>query len=420
MIPLIVAGAALAGSALSAASASKANKTNKAIADQQNALNKEQLALEKQQYEDAVKLQQQFGTPWMQNTQGLYNQAVAGGGPQQSYFGMTGTPQGAQGLSNLNAGLAQTPQMQQATQQLSSIYGNGLNQGQLGGLNAMYNQGATGTYGVGAANAELADVLGGKYLSPDSNPYIKDLYTQEAQRMREEGGLGQANINAMFNQSGNMGPGNSSWEETMAKYGYGMNRNLAELATNTYGANYNQERQNMQNAMQLAPTLQNADYTDINAMLQAGNNMQNLQANNASNLWNSQATSQEWNQAQGQGQMGIGSQIAADQQGAANAQYQNAMQPYNMSNWYGQNYGNFMGQQPNYQGQQISLATPQQSSVLAAGIGGGMAGANLGATVADLFKQQPTAASGAYSGMPVGMGQPTQAISNPAFMGWSW
>jgi hypothetical protein len=209
----------------------------------------------------------------------------------------------------------------------------------------------------------------------------------------------------------------------MAKYGYGMNRNLAELATNTYGANYNQERQNMQRAMSMAPMLQNADYTDINSMLQAGNNMQNLQANNASNLWNAQATSQEWNQAQGQGQMDIGSQIAADQQGASNAQYQNAMQPYKMSDWYGQNYGNFMGQQPNYQGQQIDLATPRQSSVLAAGLGGGMVGANLGATVADLFKQQPTAASGAYSGQPfltmpsqIGNGQ----ITTPNFTGWSW
>jgi hypothetical protein len=325
MFTALAIGGAVAGAAASAYGASKTNSTNKKIADQQNALNKEQLALEKEQYYDALELQQQFGTPWMQNTQGLYNQAVAGNGPQQSYFGMTGTPQGAQGLSNYNAGLAQTPQMQQATQQLASIYGNGLNQGQLGGLNAMYNQGATGTYGVGAANAELADVLGGKYLSPDSNPYIKDLYTEEAKRMTEEGQLGQANINTLFNQGNTMGPGNSAWEETMAKYGYGMNRNLAELATNTYGANYNQERQNMQNAMQMAPVLHNADYADINAMLQAGNNFQNLQANNASNLWNAQATSQEWNQAQGQGQMGIGSQIAADQQGAANTQYANAM-----------------------------------------------------------------------------------------------
>jgi hypothetical protein len=309
---------------------------------------------------------------------------------------MTGTDIGAQGMSNLNYGLSQTPQMQQATQQMANLYGNGLNAGQLGGLNEQYNQGATGTYGVRAANAEIADILGGRYLNPDSNPYIKDLYTQEAQRMREEAQLGQVNINNLFNESNGFGPGNTAWEETMAKYGYGMNRSLSELATNTYGANYNRERQNMMQAAQMAPVLQNADYVDINSMLQAGNNFQNLQATNAQNLWGSQAQAQQWGQAQGQGQMDIGSQIASDQQGASNAQYQNAMQPYNMSNWYGQNYGNFMGQQPNYQGQQIQLATPQQSSVMAAGQAGSMLGANLGATVADYFKP----AQSTYSGQP--------------------
>jgi hypothetical protein len=281
---------------------------------------------------------------------------------------------------------------------------------------------------VQAANAELADVLGGRYLSPDSNPYVKDTFDAMARGVVEQGQLGQGNINALFNKSNAFGPGNTAWEETMARYGYGMDRSLSELATNTYGANYQRERQNMQDAMRFAPNLQQANFADTNQMLQAGNLATDLQANNAQNLYNTQATAQQWQQAQGAGMMGLGGVQATDQQGASNAQYGNAMaqyqNPMNVADWYGGTYSGFMGTNPGYRGGQVQLTQPTQSSTLAAGLGGGMLGANLASAL--IGQRTPTTTQTTIQASPqwempqVGGGGITTPSSVFGSSLWNW
>ena len=201
-----------------------------------------------------------------------------------------------------------------------------------------------------------------------------------------------------------------------------MERSLSELATNTYGANYARERQNMQDAMRFAPNLQQADYADTNAMLQAGNLATDLQASNAQNLYNTQAAAQQWQQNQGKGMMGLGGVQATDQQGASNAQYGNAMaqyqNPMNVADWYGQNYSNMMGSNPGYRGGQVQLTQPTQSSPIAAGIGGGMLGANIASTLFDKFGQP--ASGSTYTGQPFLTMPSTLGSGFTSPTGWSW
>lgn len=183
----------------------------------------------------------------------------------------------------------------------------------------------------------------------------------------------------------------------MARYGYGTNRTLSDLATNTYGANYAQERQNMQNALTIAPQLQAADYADLAAAQGAGNDFTDLLGTSLQNLYNTQATSQQWNQAQGQGQAQIGTTQAADLQGASNTEYQNLMaqygQPQQMSDWFGNTYMGYTGREPNFSPQQIQLANPKLGSTVAAGLGGGL----MGLQIASALSGQGTGGGG---GMP--------------------
>lgn len=109
---------------------------------------------------------------------------------------------------------------------------------------------------INTANASMfSDTLSGKYLDPNTNPYLKGTFDQGADAV-------QGRINSMFSGSNRIGSGLQ--QDTYQK-------NLNDLATNIYGGNYQQERARQMQAGALAPGIANQDYFDAQQLMGVGN-----------------------------------------------------------------------------------------------------------------------------------------------------
>lgn len=97
------------------------------------------------------------------------------------------------------------------------------------------------------------DTIAGKYLSPDSNPYLQQTVNKALNDV-------QTRVNSQF--SGN-NYGSSANQEMLT-------RNLADTASNMYAQNYANERNNQQQALSLTPSLNANRYLDANQLSQAG------------------------------------------------------------------------------------------------------------------------------------------------------
>jgi hypothetical protein len=117
----------------------------------------------------------------------------------------------------------------------------------------MANRATSGSPLDAAAQQNNLATLQGNYLSPDSNPYLRD-------SVEDALGMARSSINSQF---GGDNFGNSAHQEWLG-------RGLGSVATNAYMQNYQQERQRQLGAQALAPTLANQDYTNLNALGQVG------------------------------------------------------------------------------------------------------------------------------------------------------
>lgn len=104
-----------------------------------------------------------------------------------------------------------------------------------------------------SANNLNNQTLSGAFLSPDSNPYLKQNVNTALDAV-------QSRVNSQF--SGN-NYGSSANQETLT-------RNLADTAAQMYGQNYANERGNQMAAMGLTPTLNANRYLDANQLSEAG------------------------------------------------------------------------------------------------------------------------------------------------------
>lgn len=112
---------------------------------------------------------------------------------------------------------------------------------------------------LNAANNNATSTLNGDFLSPDSNPYLK----QNVSRAMDDV---QTRVNSQF--SGNNYGGSANQEL--------LTRNLGDTAAGMYGENFARERNNQMQTMNLAPTLAGADYQDANYLQTIGAQRQNL------------------------------------------------------------------------------------------------------------------------------------------------
>ena len=173
-----------------------------------------------------------------------------------------------------------------------------------------------------AAQNNAYGTLQGDYMSPDSNPWLKQNVGQAMDDV-------QTRVNSQFNNSNF---GGSAHQELMT-------RNLGSTAAGMYGDNYQQERGRQMQAQALAPGLAETDYRDMQALMGVGDVRRGLSQdylNQANNLFTN------------------------------NVQY-----PQQQLDAYGRAVGLGMGVGSN---QTSTGPNPYQSSPIAGAIGGGLAG----------------------------------------------
>ena len=130
-----------------------------------------------------------------------------------------------------------------------------------------------GNSSLNSANGLLTDTLNGKYLSPDSNPYLKGMFDTAANDVTSK-------VNSAFGGAGRYGSGIN--QQVLSKQ-------LGDTANSIYGQNYANERQAQQQGIALSPTIANQDYTNLSALATVGGQRDALgqdQLNEQINRWN--------------------------------------------------------------------------------------------------------------------------------------
>ncbi len=129
----------------------------------------------------------------------------------------------------------------------------GLNDQQLTGFNAIQNRALNGSAEETNARGNFNDVMSGKFLSPDSNPYLKSMANTAMNDV-------QTRVNSQF---GGNNYGTTAHQETLA-------RALGDAATNMYGQNYVNERNNQAKYAIMTPQFGNIDYNNAQQLVGIG------------------------------------------------------------------------------------------------------------------------------------------------------
>lgn len=121
-------------------------------------------------------------------------------------------------------------------------------------MGLQWNRALQGSPVLNEARGLTYDTLRGDYLTPDSNPYLKDYFQQ---------GLEQSlpSLNATFSNAGRTGAEAQS---------QGLADTYGALGRDIYGGAYENERQRQMQSMLFAPQLAEADYSDIGRAMQVG------------------------------------------------------------------------------------------------------------------------------------------------------
>lgn len=124
-----------------------------------------------------------------------------------------------------------------------------------------------------AAQSELTKTLGGGYLN--SNPYLDATYNKAAKGVTQNyNEVVNPGIDSAFTKAGRFGSG--AYAQARNQSDRTLGTSLGDLATNIYGQNYANERQNMVQGQLYAPDLANQDYYDINQLSSVGDYKTNL------------------------------------------------------------------------------------------------------------------------------------------------
>lgn len=133
-----------------------------------------------------------------------------------------------------------------------------------------------------AASGELTKTLSGGYLN--NNPYMDALVNQaQGDVIRNYQDAILPSIDALDARSGSFG--NSGVQNVLGQSRYQLGQTLGDISTNLRGADYAAERNRMQSAVGMAPTIANQDYVDANALLQAGGAYQGQEQRNLSDAY---------------------------------------------------------------------------------------------------------------------------------------
>jgi hypothetical protein len=142
-----------------------------------------------------------------------------------------------------------------------------MNPYQTAGLDAAAARAMQGSPVNDAASSELQKTLGGGYLN--NNPYMDSLVNQaQGDVIRNYQTAIMPQLDALDARSGSFG--NSGAQHVMGESRYQLGDTLGKISTNLRGNDYAAERNRMQGAIGMAPTIANQDYIDASALMGAG------------------------------------------------------------------------------------------------------------------------------------------------------
>lgn len=129
-----------------------------------------------------------------------------------------------------------------------------------------------------AASSELQKTLSGSYLS-EGNPYLTGVIDKaQGDVVRNYTNAVRPALDSVDARSGSFG--NSGVAQTGQEQQRQLGETLAGISTNLRGTDYANERNRMQGAIGMAPTIANQDYVDANQLIGVGDARQKLnQAN---------------------------------------------------------------------------------------------------------------------------------------------
>ena len=133
------------------------------------------------------------------------------------------------------------------------------------------NRALSGSPVNAAANQYMTDMLSGRYLSPDSNPWLEQTYNRAAQATRSQ-------LDSQF-----AGAGRDIEAQLPARADQ-----LNNLATSIYGGAYDAERGRQNAMLPFAPQIANQDYFDWGQLANVGGQVEGLASQyqgDAANRW---------------------------------------------------------------------------------------------------------------------------------------
>lgn len=157
---------------------------------------------------------------------------------------------------------------QQPYQQYGGQTFAGMNQTQQQGLNAITQRAQSGSPINQAAGQELTNTLSGGYLN-SGNPYMDSLVDKsqgDVIRGYQQSVIPQLDMIAA--RSGSFG--NTGVDQQSLNAQRQLVSQLGDISTQIRGGAYENERNRMQGAVGMAPTIANQSYVDANALLNAG------------------------------------------------------------------------------------------------------------------------------------------------------
>lgn len=145
--------------------------------------------------------------------------------------------------------------------------------GQTQGYQQIIDQGLKGSPLMPAANKTALDTINGSYLDPETNPWIKKTFDMGADAVTRAYQTGTApQTDAAMAMAGRYGSG--SYANLREGNQRALGSSLDNLATQTYGANYERERQNQLGMTNNVGNLIQASYLDPTAAVNAGSAVQ--------------------------------------------------------------------------------------------------------------------------------------------------
>jgi hypothetical protein len=150
-----------------------------------------------------------------------------------------------------------------------------------------------------AAQSSYLKFVNGDYLSPQSNPYLRDTFDAAAGAVSDQfKNITAPTTDALFASNGPISGGARQNAQNLNNATLG--RTLNDLAANIYGANYSQGMQNQYNAVSNVGNMIQSGYLDPTAMVNAGNAQQaqsQKELTDQVNAWNAQySQNAQWDQ----------------------------------------------------------------------------------------------------------------------------